>query len=796
MYVYIVTLKIREGSFTKGFPVTLLICPEGLPPELEINSQLPPAPDIPKQYGLWQASYLGSDLSARLEPKEVFISNYSYAENCDRVSGQLLKSLNDWLDADAFRPLREKFLAKLNPVDEIRILIQTENIQLQCLPWHLVNWFEPFTKAEIAISNPNYEKEIKSLVSYSSKVRILAIIGNSEGIDTERDRHFLENLPESSVTLLVEPQRQEITEQLWHTQGWDILFFAGHSNSNLDKTTGYIYLNQYDSLTTKELKYALKKAVEKGLKIAIFNSCDGLGLARELADLKIPQILVMREPVPDKVAQEFLKYFLTAYARGESFYLAVKEARAKLQGLEDRYPCASWLPLIVQNPGEIPPTWQQLTGGKNKLSKKVSPTKPKLSVALASSMMATTAVIGLRCLGMLQSWELTAFDYLSQKLPAESSDRRILIVGADERDIGKDKYGYPLPDPVLAELIDKLQQHQPAVIGIDIFRDHAVPAFADHAVPAFADHAVPAQADRPIPGKNPDNNLKLANYWQQPNIVSICMGDNLENSVAPPQASPYQQVGFVNIYDDLQVTNGADDNVRRYLLSRSPNPLTQTTYCDTNYSFAWQLVYPYFQSKNIPVTTSGKNWQFGSQVITRLVNRGGGYQKLDDRGNQLLISYRRTPQIAQQVTIRDILEERETFDPNWIKDRIVIVGVDAKSVPDIHDTAIGEIRGLHLHAHVASQLISAVEDNRPLIWWLPVWGDWLWIGFWSVSSGLVIWSGRNYLYRSVGIGSCVIILSGVCWLVLTQGGWLAWIPGLVAIAFTTGGIFVYKSIGR
>ena len=768
MYVYIVTLKIREGSFTKGFPVTLLICPEGLPPELEINSELPPAPHIPKQYGLWQACYLGSDLSARLEPKEVFISNYSYAENCDRVSCQLLKSLNNWLDADAFRPLREKFLAKLNPVDEIRILIQTENIQLQCLPWHLVNWFEPFSKAEIAISNPNYEKEVKSLVSYRSKVRILAIIGNSEGIDTERDRHLLEKLPNSSVTLLVEPNRQEITEQLWHTQGWDILFFAGHSNSDLDKTTGCIYLNYQDILTTNELKYALKKAVKKGLKIAIFNSCDGLGLARELADLKIPQILVMREPVPDKVAQEFLKYFLTAYARGESFYLAVKEARAKLQGLEDRYPCASWLPLIVQNPGEIPPTWQQLTGGKNQLSKNVSPTKPKLSVVLASSMMATIAVIGLRWLGMLQGWELKAFDYLSQKLPAESGDRRILVVGADERDIGNDKYGYPLPDPVLAELIDKLQQHQPTVIGIDIFRD------------------------RPIPGKNPDNNLELENYWQQPNVVSICMGDNLENSVAPPQASPYQQVGFVNIYDDLQVTNGADDNVRRYLLSRSPNPLTQTTYCDTKYSFAWQLVYPYFQSKNIPVTTSGKNWQFGSQVITRLVNRGGGYQKLDDRGNQLLISYRRTPQIAQQVTIRDILEERETFDPNWIKDRIVIVGVDAKSVPDIHDTAIGEIRGLHLHAHVASQLISAVEDNRPLIWWLPVWGDWLWIGFWSFLSGLVIWVGRNKLHRILGISSCVGIMVIVCQLMLAQGAWLALVPGLLAIAFTVGGITIYQ----
>ena len=763
--MYVVTLKIREGDFTKGFLVTLLIGREGLPPELEINAPLPPAPDLPQLYNLWQASYLGLDLSYRLEAKKAFVSNYSHVESCERTSCQLLNSFNSWLDTDCFRPLKEKFLAKLNPSNEIRILIQTENIQLKCLPWHLVNWFEPYTKAEIAVSSSNYEIETIATQNSRTRIRILAIIGNSKRINTEQDRYLLEQLPNSSITLLVEPTRQEVTEQLWHSEGWDILFFAGHSNSDRHKKTGCIRLNRQDSLTIKELKYALKKAITKGLKIAIFNSCDGLGLAQELSDLKIPQILVMREPVPDKVAQEFLKYFLTAYARGESLYLAVREARAKLQGLEDRYPCASWLPLIVQNPGEIPPTWQQLITA-NKPYKKASPFKLKLSIALASSAVATIAVIGLRTLGILQTWELQAFDYLSQKLPAENSDRRIIIIGADERDIGSDKYGYPLPDDVLARLIDKLQQHQPAAIGIDIFRD------------------------KPI--VNRANNSELTPYWQKSNVIAVCLGDNLENSVAPPQAISEDRVGFANIYDDFQVTKGADDTVRRYLLSRNANPVANTTYCNTDYSFGWQLAYRYLQSKDIPVTTSDENWLFGSQIITRLTNRSAGYQSLDDRGNQLLISYRRTLQIAQQVTVRDVLEAEDTFDPEWIEDRIVIIGVTAKSVPDLHDTAIGKIRGLHLHSHVVSQLISTVEDNRPLIWWLPMWGDWLWIGFWSVTSGLIIWRVDNYLYRSISMGSCIIILSGVCWLVMIQGGWLAWIPGLVAIAFTTTGILIYE----
>jgi hypothetical protein len=44
-----------------------------------------------------------------------------------------------------------------------------------------------------------------------------------------------------------------------------------------------------------------------------------LGLAKHLASLHIPKIIVMREPVPDLVAQEFLKNFLTAFASGKSF---------------------------------------------------------------------------------------------------------------------------------------------------------------------------------------------------------------------------------------------------------------------------------------------------------------------------------------------------------------------------------------------------------------------------------------------------------------------------------------------
>ncbi len=150
-----------------------------------------------------------------------------------------------------------------------------------------------------------------------------------------------------------------ITSALWH-QEWQILFFAGHSRSHPDFKTGKLWLNATEHLSITEIQPALSHAIQQGLKLAIFNSCDGLGLAHELANLQIPQIIVMRQPVPDAIAQAFLINFLKHFAQGKPFYQSVRAAREQLYDLEVQYPCATWLPTIIQNPTAIPPTWQDL----------------------------------------------------------------------------------------------------------------------------------------------------------------------------------------------------------------------------------------------------------------------------------------------------------------------------------------------------------------------------------------------------------------------------------------------------
>lgn len=370
-----------EGDLYQGVAVTMEIREDSDSAfsQIRAKGKLPPDPSLEEEYQHWHILYqnLVSLFRFRLEDRSLGETNGSGdrdIEECRKAGENLARSLNNWLKSEVFRPIREKLLEKLLSKELIRFILQVESLPLRRLPWHLWEFFNSYPKAELALSAPAYERAI-TRGRLGSKKRILAVLGNSQGIDIEADRKLLASLPAIAETVfLVEPQPQELHHWLWDEQGWDILFFAGHSNSDNQGERGEIQINNRDSLSLERLSNALKNSIEKGLQLAIFNSCDGLGLARALETLHIPQIIVMREPVPDVVAQEFLKHFLATFARGNSLYLAVREAREKLQSLEEMWPCATWLPVICQNPTVEPLTWHDIT-------KQATPPCPYLGLA-------------------------------------------------------------------------------------------------------------------------------------------------------------------------------------------------------------------------------------------------------------------------------------------------------------------------------------------------------------------------------------------------------------------------------
>ncbi len=764
----LVVLKFTDGSFEEGFAVTLQIGEEGDRPTTEIAGKLPPCPEMPLYYSHWQSSYRRLGNSYRLDAEKVQVTNVSTTQNCHNTAHILRARFNTWLQVEEFRSLREKWLERLQPTDEVRVILQAENSQLQRLPWHLWDLLERYPKAEIGLSSPSYDR-IHKPPKPNQLVNILAIVGNSQGIDTHADQTILQHCTNANITFLVEPQRQQLTDQLWG-QNWDILFFAGHSSSHNNDSSGRIYLNKTDSLSINELKFALKKAIERGLQLAILNSCDGLGLARELADLQIPQIIVMREPVPDQVAQEFLKYFLDGFAAGESLYQAVRQGRERLQGLEDKFPCATWLPVICQNPAQIPPTWEELTSPKKQdISDLPAAAKRRIQLALLSSLAIAALVCGVRFLGLLQSVELQAFDKMMRSRPDEGPDQRLLVVTIDDADLafqrqkGEVLKGTSLSDKSLTQLLTKLKQYQPRVIGLDIYRDFA--------------------AERP----------DLTHSLQQTaNLIGVCKGsDTVEKTkgIAPPPEIPKENLSFSDFIHD------ADGVVRRHLIFMNQEA---ASLCSAPYALSMQVAFRYLQSLGIqPKFNSQRNLQLGHIVLPRLSSHASGYQGIDAHGGQILLNYRSTRKIAEQVTLTQFLSN--PISSRAIKDKIILIGVTAKGdFPDYWATPYGnslteQMPGVLLQAHMVSQILSYVLDERPLlrVWSLPI--EIVWIGGWSLIGGILALSltSQSRLVLVVSMTSGVLYLS--CFGLLIWGLWVPFVPSVLSLVGTVGAISIQNS---
>ena len=356
----LVVLKL-SGNLESGFEVGLELGEDGQLPDLKLYGKLPANRQLAaRSRQHWDETYRDLGQTYRIKQPEVFYGGHvnRRIEECKQSAKQLETDFNRWLKSPSFQRIREEWRGFVSRPEEVRVLVQTQDPMVEKLPWHEWDLLKrDYEKGEIGLGYWEYRRrEGRSSVA-REKVRVLAIFGSSEGIDIQTDRQLLAQLGDrAEIDIFIEPQRQQINDRLWE-QHWDIIFFAGHSETQGNE--GRLYLNANDSLTLGELWYGLRTAAKNGLQLAIFNSCDGLGLARSLDDILIPQVIVMRERVPDPVAQAFLRYFLRAFASGKSLYLSVREAREQLQGLEKDFPCATWLPVIYQSPAQVPLSWEE-----------------------------------------------------------------------------------------------------------------------------------------------------------------------------------------------------------------------------------------------------------------------------------------------------------------------------------------------------------------------------------------------------------------------------------------------------
>jgi CHASE2 domain-containing sensor protein len=771
-----------DGSLEAGFKVILEIreAAESLPISegqkrlasvfTEATGTLPPAIELLELLTNWQQHYLGSVGVTRISLENIStrLGTLAESDKCRQLAKELQQALTRWLASAQFQPIEQRLRETLTVQEPVEVLLRTNDERLHRLPWHLWDFIERYPQAELSIGSA--PESIVQSETPNHRVRILAILGDRQGIDIEADRQLLASLPQTDVVFLVEPSRQVLHSHLWE-QAWDVLFFAGHSNT--EQQQGRIHLSAEESLTIEELRYGLRRAIDRGLQLAIFNSCDGLGLAYELEQLHIPQSIVMREPVPDRVALTFLKQLLGTFAGGAPLYTAVRQARESLQGLEGEFPCASWLPVVFQNPAVPPLTWSALQG--NPIvppaplpTPKPRPRKRLLLWAIATSFAVTGLTMGSRYFGMLQAWELNAYDTLMRlRQPDPSLDPRILIIKVTKEDIAaqkqaQEKMNGSLSNESLKKLLNKLKPHQPIAIGIDIYRDSV---------------------------SKTDSNF-AAKLREDNSIVGICKvseakkGD--ESGLAPPSEIPPDRIGFSDVPLD------PDGVVRRHLLSFS---IPSGSDCSPDYGLSVQLALRYLATKekiNLEFTPQDA-WKLGKLIFPPLAAHSGGYQETQVMKHQIMLNYRTTLtslEPAPTRTMADVLADK--VPAKEIKDRIILIGTTDLTYHDYFFTPyktegnLQEIPGVLLQGQMVSQLLSAAIEGRPLINTWNFAQDSLWIWGWAMSGGcLVIWL-RRPLYSVLGTGIAILILAGFCLALLQGGYWVPLIPAAIAIVGTEG----------
>ncbi|KST63841.1 sensor histidine kinase [Mastigocoleus testarum] len=366
-------------------------------------------------------------------------------------------------------------------------------------------------------------------------------------------------------------------------------------------------------------------------------------------------------------------------------------------------------------------------------------------------------VILARLTGSLQFLEWMTLDAFLRWRPAESRDDRITIIGINEADINSIGT-YPIPDRNIAKLIEKIQSYKPKAIGLDIVRNIQVP---------------------------PGNNELIQVFQKYKNIfgAEVILG---EDKAPPPPALPPERVGFIDVIID------GDGNSRRALLGNPSNE-------GYKFSLPLHLVKTYLASKNITLENGTRDrhaMRFGKTELTRFLPNTGGYVGTDAGGVKILVNFRSGKKIFPTLSLNEL--EKGNFNPQLIRDRIVLIGITAPSQPDfINTSAVSDYRhhlgiyGVDFHAHVISHLLSTVENNRPQIVTLPDIWEYLWIVAWGIL-GIALGRLTQSAFKNLlVVGITIVCFVSISYLCLMIGWWIPVAPVVLILGINAVGLSAF-----
>jgi CHASE2 domain-containing sensor protein len=400
-------------------------------------------------------------------------------ENLKGKEQKLLSNFYAWLKSGILEDIRTKITKSSISA---RIYLRCENI-FDKLPWETSRLGvseDDQTDIQI-IRTGNIEGGFSNNRPCKGKKRILAIAGYDKKISLEKDFTILKSLRKVAEVIYCgkwsenQPEYNsiisigEIKRLLEDADGWDMLFFAGHSREN-KMLEGIFPIDDKNNVTLVDIKDSLKCAMKKGLQFILFNSCSGLDWAKGLTKMGFAQVLVMREQIDDKAAHKFFEEFANRLRQGDNVYAALELTRNQLRNIQADYPSVYLVPSLYGNPqAEL----FRLTSSnwKGKLQQYI-PSKLGISVVLLAIISSLFPPLQKSAVDIEQLFASIVTPPSESKIVLVHIDKESLESAEKERKTQKKQFTRkPIDREYLASLIEKLTASGAKSIAVDYWLD-------------------------------------------------------------------------------------------------------------------------------------------------------------------------------------------------------------------------------------------------------------------------------------------------------------------------------------
>ncbi len=308
----------------------------------------------------------------------------------------------------------------------------------------------------------------------------------------------------------------------------------------------------------------------------------------------------------------------------------------------------------------------------------------------------------------------TVFDGYQRLFPLERTTNPVTVVVIDEDDLRR--YGqWPWPRTRVAELVERISDHKPLAIGFDIYfpePDRFSPAAMAAELPILT-----APVRRALEGM-PSNDTVLADAIRGRNVVLGIQGEEGidRRFPQPPRAAPIVRAPSVD--RTLRLYPGHIRSVDPIDAAAASRGLMNSGPVDQ--VIRQVPLVANVQGVLVP-SLSVETLRVGIGAGTRIEAARGGLLNLrfgdavapmQENGQAWLRIGHHDPQ--RFVVAHEVLER--SVDPEKIRDKVVLVGINGLGVLDFKTTPLGEfVPGVEIHAQVIENIFNGVSLTRPAI---------------------------------------------------------------------------------